>query len=149
MFKFNEDLIDYRPQGILTLKFFRGGDEDEEAGENLVVDLSKQQLARLIGGDVTNRSIAKIGFGTNGTAPASGNTGLTDAYIKAISSVSYPATNSVEFAFTLGSGEANGKSIIEFGLLTAGDVLFARKVRAGAITKDSDLSITGTWRINF
>lgn len=148
MFKLHDD-FEYRPQGILTLKVFRGGDEDEEAGENLVVDLSKQTLARLLGGDVANRSVTKIGFGTSGSAPAAGNTSLTDAYVKALTSVSYPATNSVEFAFSLGTSEANGKEIREFGLLTAGNMLFARKVRAGAIHKDSDISISGTWRINF
>lgn len=139
-----------RPEGIFTLNVFRGGKLIETyEDKNLVVDLSKQQLARLIGGDVTNRSITKIGFGTNGTAPAAGNTTLTDAYVKLLGGVSYPATNSVEFAFTLGTTEANGKSIMEFGLFTGGDVLFARKTRLGAIVKDSDLSLAGSWRINF
>lgn len=143
------DTVERRPEGILTLQIFRKGELIEEVGYNLVVDLSKQQLARLIGGDVANRSITKIGFGTSGTAPAAGNTSLTDAYVKALGAVTYPATNSVQFAFTLGTSEANGKSIQEFGLFTAGDVLFARKTRAGAIVKDSDLSLNGTWRINF
>lgn len=143
------DTVERRPEGILTLQIFRKGELIEEVGYNLVVDLSKQQLARLIGGDVANRSITKIGFGTSGTAPAAGNTSLTDTYVKALGAVTYPATNSVQFAFTLGTSEANGKSIQEFGLFTAGDVLFARKTRAGAIVKDSDLSLSGTWRINF
>ncbi len=143
------DTVERRPEGILTLQIFRKGVLIEEVGCNLVVDLSKQQLARLIGGDVANRSITKIGFGTSGTAPAAGNTSLTDAYVKALGAVTYPATNSVQFAFTLGTSEANGKSIQEFGLFTNGDVLFARKTRAGAIVKDSDLSLSGTWRINF
>lgn len=143
------DTVERRPEGILTLQIFRKGELIEEVGYNLVVDLSKQQLARLIGGDVTNRSLTKIGFGTSGTAPAAGNTSLTDAYVKALGAVTYPATNSVQFAFTLGTSEANGKSIQEFGLFTADDVLFARKTRAGAIVKDSDLSLSGTWRINF
>ena len=74
---------------------------------------------------------------------------MTVAYVKLLGGVTYPTTNSVEFAFTLGTSEANGKSIMEFGLFTAGDVLFARKTRAGAIVKDSDLSLAGSWRINF
>lgn len=148
MMLLNDD-ANCRPKGILTLRMFRDGVEVVEEGFNLVVDLSKQQLARLIGGDVANRSITKIGFGTSGTAPAAGNTTLAGAYVKALGSVSYPTTNSVEFAFTLGTTEANGMSIMEFGLFTAGDVLFARKTRAGAIVKDSDLAIAGTWRINF
>lgn len=141
---------DYRPTGIFTLQVYRKGKLIEVyEDKNLVVDLSKQQLARLIGGDVSGRSITKIGFGTSGTAPASGNTSLTGAYVNALGAVSYPATNAVQFAFTLGTSEANGLAILEFGLFTAGDVLFARKTRAGALVKDSDLSLTGTWRINF
>lgn len=148
MINFNDAIG--RPEGIFTLNVFRGGKLIETyEDKNLVVDLSKQQLARLIGGDVANRSITKIGFGTSGTAPAAGNTTLTDAYVKLLGGVTYPTTNSVEFAFTLGTSEANGKSIMEFGLFTAGDVLFARKTRAGAIVKDSDLSLAGSWRINF
>lgn len=148
MINFNDAIG--RPEGIFTLNVFRGGKLIETyEDKNLVVNLSKQQLARLIGGDVANRSITKIGFGTSGTAPAGGNTTLTDAYVKLLGGVTYPATNSVEFAFTLGTSEANGKSIMEFGLFTAGDVLFARKTRAGAIVKDSDLSLAGSWRITF
>lgn len=144
------DSVERRPQGIFTLEVWRHGELIERYQDcNLVVDLSKQQLARLIGGDVTNRSITKIGFGTSGTAPAAGNTSLTDAYVNALGAPTYPATNSVSFPFTLGTTEANGKSIFEFGLFTTGDVLFARKVRAGVIVKDSDLSLSGTWRINF
>lgn len=141
---------EYRPTGIFTLNIYRKGvliEVYEDA--NLVVDLSKQQLARLIGGDVTNRSLTKIGFGTSGTAPAAGNTSLTGAYVNALGAVTYPATNSVQYAFMLGTSEANGLSIMEFGLFTTGDVLFARKTRSGAIVKDSDLSLAGTWRINF
>lgn len=144
------DSVLRRPEGIFSLEVWRRGELIEVyEDENLVVDASKQQLARLIGGDVTNRSITKIGFGTSGTAPAAGNTTLTGAYVKALGSITYPTTNSVQFAFTLGTSEANGLSIMEFGLFTAGDILFARKTRAGAIVKDSDLSISGTWRINF
>lgn len=144
------DSVDYRPRGDFSLNIFRKGELIEVYEDlNIVVDLSKQQLARLIGGDVTNRSLTKIGFGTSNTAPAAGNTALTDAYVKLLGSVTYPTTNSVEYAFTLGTTEANGKAIIEFGLYTAGDVLFARKVRGGVILKDSDLSLAGSWRITF
>lgn len=144
------------PTGYLVLDAYRGGELVERIelvehfeGENLIVDGSKQTHARLLGGDVTNRSVTQIGFGTNGTAPVGGNTALTSAYMKAIDAVSYPATNQVQFAFSLGSGEANGKAIMEFGLFTAAGVLYARKVRTAALNKDSDLSFTGTWTITF
>jgi hypothetical protein len=144
------DSIARRPEGIFTLEVRRHGELIElYEDKNLVVDASKQQLARLIGGDVTNRSITKIGFGTSGTAPAAGNTTLTGAFVKALGTVTYPVAGTVQFAFTLGTSEGNGLSIMEFGLFTAGDVLFARKVRTGAIVKDSDLTLAGTWQITF
>lgn len=144
------DSVLRRPEGIFSLEVWRRGELIEVyEDENLVVDASKQQLARLIGGDVANRSITKIGFGTSGTAPVGGNIGLTGAYVKALGTVTYPVAGSVQFAFTLGTTEANGLSIMEFGLFTAGDILFARKVRTGAIVKDSDLALAGTWQINF
>lgn len=149
MFNFIDNL--YRPEGIFRLDIFRKGELIEQYEDNnLVVDVSKQQLAHLVGGDVTSRSITKIGFGTGGTAPEVGNTGLTAGfYSKALGAASYPATNAVQFAFSLGTTEANGMAIIEFGLFCANDVLFARKTRSGSILKDTDLTLSGSWRLNF
>ena len=38
---------------------------------------------------------------------------------------------------------------MEFGLLTGGDLLYARKVRSVALNKESDISFSGTWTITF
>lgn len=116
---------------------------------NLIVDGSKLVHARLLGGDVTNRSLTQIAFGTNGAAPASGNTAITGAFTKALDGVTYPLTNQAAFAFSLASGENNGMAISEFGLLTAGGTLYARRVRSAALNKDSDLSFSGVWTISF
>lgn len=132
--------LQVRRRGLLILE------EDEP---NIVVTLAKETMARLIGGSVVNRSITKIGFGTGSGAAAIGNTGLTGAYVRALTGVTYPAANQVTFAFALDAGEANGTDIWEFGLLTAGDVLFARRVRAGALRKDAEISLTGAWTIEF
>lgn len=136
--------------GHFLLKVYRRGLLVDEMDEpNLIVTSSKATLARLLGGDTTNRSVTKIGFGTSGTAPVVGNTGLTSPFVKAISSVTYPVAGDVQFNYALGSGEANGLAIMEFGLFTAGDVLIARKVRSSALNKDSDLSLTGSWTLSF
>jgi len=66
---------------------------------------------------------------------------------KAIDSADYPTANSVRFNWTLGTGDANGITIQEFGLLNDSNVLFARKVRAG-IVKTSAISLIGNWVIN-
>lgn len=144
------DHFDREPTGDFRLEVFRRGRLIEVFEEkNLIVANSKQIHARLLGGDVTNRSITQIGFGTNPAAPTSGNTTLTDAYVKNVDNVSYPAAHQVRFAFSLGTAEANGKAISEFGLLTEGNMLYARKVRAAPLNKESDLTFAGTWTINF
>lgn len=138
------------PQGHFHLEIWRGRDLIEVVDEkNLIVVGSKQTHARLLGGDVTNRSVTQISYGDSLTAPAAGNTAITNPFTKAIDNVTYPATNQVRFSFSLASGEANGKAIGEFGLLTAGGVLYARKTRSAALNKESDISVSGTWTITF
>ena len=136
--------------GHFHLEIWRLGRLVEVVDEpNLVVVGSKTCLSRLIGGAFTGKAITTIGFGTSGTAPAAGNTALTGAFTKAVDSVSYPGSNQVRFAFSLSTSEANGMAILEFGLLTGDGTLFARKVRASAFNKDSDLSVSGTWTLTF
>lgn len=116
--------------------------------ENLIVNGAKDQLARLVAGDAANRHITHIGFGVGTSAAAPTNAGLTSAFWKPVANVSYPATGQVAFAWTLGAGEANGMAITEFGLRTAGGVLFARKVR-NPIHKSDDLTLSGVWTLIF
>lgn len=137
------------PRGVLRYDVYRSGRLIEQCCEqNLIVAGSKGLLAGLLGGAVSNKSVTKIGFGTNGTAPVSGNTALTGAFLKAVGAPTYPA-GAVTFPFTLDAGEANGLAIIEFGLLTADNTLFSRRVRATAINKAADISFIGSWTINF
>ena len=138
------------PVGILRYDVFLNGELIESVEENnLIVDGAKGVLSALLGGSVSGKSVTKIGFGTNGTAPVGDNTALTGAYVKAVDSVTYPTSTSVQFNFSLGTSEANGTAIIEFGLLTADNTLFSRRVRSSAINKASDISFVGTWTIQF
>jgi len=116
--------------------------------KNLIVNGAKNQLARLIAGNVSDRHITRIGFGTGTTAANPNDTGLTNAFYKPITSVTYPATGRVSFTWSLSTAEANGLAITEFGLLCADLTLFARKQRA-AINKSDDISLDGTWTIIF
>lgn len=145
------DHYEQAPSGLFVLNVFRRGELVERFEEkNLIVDGARATHARLIGGDVASRSIASFGVGTNGTAPVGGNTGLTNALIKPLSGApSYPAANQVAFPFSLDTTEANGIAILEFGLFTAGGTLYARKVRANPLYKESDISLAGTWTITF
>jgi hypothetical protein len=117
--------------------------------KNLVVNLGRNNLAKLLGGDFTDRNITDVGFGTYSQPPVLSNIDLTNKYSKAISSVSYPQTGAVRFDFLLDFGENNGVNIYEFGLFSADGTMFSRLVRQEAISKTSDFKIDGEWTIQF
>jgi hypothetical protein len=137
------------PVGHFLLTVYRHGRLVETMDRpNLIVTGSRHAHATLLGG-ATSGVITDIGFGSSLTPAAYGNTTLTAPYTKAVDGVSYPASNAVAFAFSLGTGEDNGAAIGEFGLLTANGALYARIVRSTALIKTSDLSFTSTWTITF
>ena len=144
------DPFPHAPRGHFRMWAWRHGilvAEDDDP--NVIVDLAKEQMARLIGGDVTNRSVTQIGIGTGTGAALPSNTSLTNSFVRAVTGVTYPNTNQVRFSWTIDANEGNGRAVTEFGLFTAGSILFARRVRSGAIQKESDLTLTGTWTITF
>ena len=145
-----EDRI--HPHGEFALSVVdRGRLIAKEQGENLIVAAASEPLARLLAGEGQGKAATKIGFGISATEASQSDTALVGAYVKPLAGHDYPATGRVRFRWALGSAEANGKQIREFGLLAADGTLIARKVRpAGAmIEKSSDLSLTGTWTIIF
>lgn len=137
-------------RGILKVRVFKNGkliDEFEE--RNLIVNAARVQMAHLIAGDTAERSIKFISFGTSGTAPQATDTAITNPYPKPVSGFSYPAMGQCQIDWSLTTAEANGKAIMEFGLLTEDGSLFCRRVRTTPINKESDISLEGTWTIIF
>lgn len=135
-------------KGIFRLNVFVRGELVEKFEEdNLLVDQGRANVVHLLGGDGANLQITQIGFGTSGVAPAAGNTALTGQFLKALTSHSYPTATSVQFNFDLATTDANGLMIMEFGLITASGTLHARKVRAAALAKASDMSLSGSWTL--
>jgi hypothetical protein len=141
-------------RGIFTMKVYKGEGGNRKLIEtfedrNLIVNLARVSMAHLIAGDVAQRSMLSIAFGTNGNAPTVDDTDITNPYIKNLGSVVYPKIGQVRFAWNLTTSEANGKAIMEFGLLTADGNLFCRRTRTTPINKESDISLEGTWTIIF
>jgi len=96
------DFFRQQPRGMFALDVYRRGVLIESVRRpNLIVNGSKAVMANLIGGTVTNNSITTIGYGTNGTAPVGGNTGLTSPFTKPVDSVTFPAAGQVQFNFSL------------------------------------------------
>jgi hypothetical protein len=137
-------------RGRLCYTVFKNGVPVEQFEDNnLIVNGARLQMAHLIAGDVAQRSINRISVGTNGNAPAAGDTAITGAFTKAVDGFEYPANGQVQVNWKLLVSEANGMAIREFGLLTTNGTLFARRIRTNPIYKESDISIEGEWIIIF
>lgn len=121
---------------------------EEYADHNMIMNVAKDAMAHLIGGAGSGKTITRIGFGTSGGGPSPSDLALTDSFSKNMGSVSYPAVGQASFNWSLGTTEANGKTIREFGLICGDSTLFARKTR-GAIDKQDDISLDGSWTIIF
>jgi hypothetical protein len=137
-------------RGIFQIKVFRFGKLiGQTLDGNLIVNGARFQMAHLIAGEASGRNIANIAFGTNGADPDPSDTVITNQYYKPIQGFSYPDSGRVQFNWNLLVSENNGMAIMEFGLLTADGMLFARKTRVNPIYKASDISIEGHWTIIF
>lgn len=117
----------------------------DETEHNLIAVEGRSKLAQMLGGAYGGH-ITKIGVGTGSTPAADGDTKLTGAVLLNIKSVTYDGTK-VRFNFTIGSGEANGVNIREFGLFFADNTMFSHRVRKSVIGKENDIEITGYWDI--
>jgi hypothetical protein len=137
-------------------------------GENLAVDNSRQFLAYLFGNRTPAGSYvcSQFGIGT-GTGPSTvSSTNLQSPvafynpgtlpllYTKPVDSIDFPAPYIARVQITLGSTEANGLLITEFGLYavdmsSAVPTLLCRKVQTPGVSKNSSLSPTFQWRVRF
>lgn len=157
-----------RMSGVLTLRGYdlQGNLVLKDDGHNMIMEAAKVTLANLIGGDGSEQVVTSIAFGNDISTPAPDNTqisgidvgsltsginnveGVLAAYLKNLSGHTYPTPGYVKFSWVLSYGEANGLPITEFGLITSGGTMFARKTR-GVITKEADLELYGDWTIRF
>jgi hypothetical protein len=103
----------------------------------------KATIATLLINPSSGKAIAKVGFGEGGNIPTPDDTSLTNPYIKRLNSSRVVDNSSVEFSYSLGYNEANGKTIREIGLFTEDGTLVAREVK-DVIEKDADTSYDGT-----
>jgi len=135
-------------RGCFNMRIFKQGILIEEYRErNLIVSGARTAVAKHLMGECEGGHIAKIAFGTSGNVPTPDDTAITNPHIRPLLSVSLLTPTQVEFKWMLPKGEANGKKIIEFGLLCENETLFARKVRSEAIPKEPDISLEGEWII--
>lgn len=136
-------------KGTVTFKIYENGKLIEDSVmNNLIVTVGKTQMAHLLAGDTVGNFVVNIACGTNATATALGDTAITGAVSLPLGTITYPAAGSVKWDWTFGTGDANGLTVVEFGLLCGDGTLFSRITRP-AITKTSAISIVGTWQIDW
>jgi len=136
-------------RGYFNMRVYKGGKLIEDYREkNMIVTGARTAVAMHLMGNCEGGHIAKIAFGTSGNISTPDMTAITSPYTKPLLGASLLTPTQVEFKWNLRKDEANGKKIIEFGLLCENGTLFARKVRTeGAIPMDSDISLEGEWII--
>lgn len=117
---------------------------------NLVVDKAYEQLASLLGGDLANNHVTKLAFGSNGTAAASTDTGLTQLAPQVWLAVTatYPSAKSVLFTTTWAASVQNTITIREVGLFCTDNTLVARKAFQD-IKKSTDWEWTIEWLLRY
>lgn len=139
-------------KGEVHYKVFEHGKLIAEHTErNLVVDLGKESLAKLLTNDDNTRYISRVGFGEGNTPPSSLDASLTNQFLKAVDSFDFPTVNQARFQFTCALNECNGMTIREFGLFSndPGNTMFARRLALSPIVKTNAISIQGNWTITF
>lgn len=133
-------------KGVLELRFFLNGIlQSIKKENNLIVDSGFYNLFLSLSG-TTGYSIDRIQCGDNGATPVPGNTVITHPVDLTILT-STSTINSLTLTFQLGSGDANGLTISEFGIICADDSLFSRKSWTPFL-KSSALTVEGTWVIS-
>ena len=133
--------------GVFNLDIYQGNSLIfREVSQNLVVNSGLNTIADLLRGITFERSIAMIGFGTNGDPTLPTTTSLTNPFLKLPASIAQEGIGRLEINWELGSGEAIGKDIRECGLMTENGLLFARKTR-DILQKTAALTLRGTWII--
>lgn len=102
---------------------------------------------------VTDYQIAELVPGKNSTPPTRGDLGVVDPVdtadrlpLTSANRTVSPATGELVISATLGTGQANGLTLCEVGLILGNGQLFARQVHPN-FTKSSAFTLTYTWRI--
>jgi len=166
MSNFKDTLSNDRARGVLTVNTTRKstGEVTNFSEHNLVVQMSNNILAGLMGGDLG--CIDRICLGNSPVTETLEDTtislldtdtlvmgdtqeaGVNIAFTQPMNSHEYLAPNIIQFNWEVGYNQANGIDIAEYGLCNTEGMMFSRKVR-GRIEKTEDLALNGTWTIEF
>lgn len=120
-------------------------------GMGVLVQLLAQRAADPL---ASSLKIASLRVGNGTTPPVRGDTALVDGTPFSIPVSDANKTPNVlgpyelRIVVTLGAGDANGKTLAEAGLFTAGGDMFARQIHP-AIVKSAAIAVDYDWRLSF
>ena len=118
----------------------------------MILDYAKNRMILLLGGSIAEYpTFFTIGSGS-GTVVSTQNTLFNPTDIQAITSSSYPSSQSLQFTGDWTSVEMSGTQLREFGICRSGTAFGGSmwsKVNFPAITFDgtNELRVTETWRV--
>jgi hypothetical protein len=124
---------------------------EERVYENVVLNQALTEFARLLAGvDQADRAIDRMQFGAGTTAEVITDTALQVPLtpIKSISSIEYPAFNSVKFTAFLLEDEMNGFPVSEVALLFVSGLAATRKTFP-ALNKSEDFIFEFQYTLSF
>lgn len=116
---------------------------------NRAVDVGLTMLRDHIYGD-TVATVSHCAVGSDGTAPAAGDTALGTEVLRGELLQRTKGTASLTLTFLVGSQQANGETLREWGLLTAasGGLLYAR-VTPEEVVKTIAVQVLCTWTLSW
>lgn len=137
------------PIGLLNLQAYdiNGVELWNTTEKNLIVNNAYNSIVKALAGVEVAR-ITRIAIGTSGIEPIESDTEVTNPVFFDVKNIEFPNDTTVRFNFSLGYSDAVGVSIREFGLYTADERLFSRKVRE-PIEKTQFMSLVVAWEITF
>lgn len=140
-------------RGELTIKCIdkNGNEYIYDTPNTIVFDARDIMASLLVGDDVANLKIAKLGVGLDATLPERADVSLANELLKVdIIGYTFPEPGHVEITAILDyTSAANGQQLQEAGLFTADESkMFARQI-FGLITKTNLFQLQFIWRIIF
>lgn len=118
----------------------------DEWNDNKIVLAGLDLVRDLLAG--SNTAPTHIGVGTSATAPAAGDTALGVEVFRNWITRRIPDPQKITFQLFLGTGDANGNTLVEAGIFnqdTGGDML--SRVTFAGIVKTVAITATLTWEI--
>lgn len=142
-------------EGIATIRTYDRNENllDVQTVRNVVVKTGFQGIFKKLNG-AFSPNLTQFKIGTGSTTPTVNDTDVetgvnfsTGVPLKAVTSVTYPATDEMEYTLTVDFSEANGNSITEACMFFSDDTTMFSRFIFAAKNKTSQVKIIITYKV--